>query len=76
MIIKNAIECENCGAELQPEDIMLDLTNDGLVRICAYCGNRTEVEIENKCENCNEEKVEHPGDWCDDCNLPERSAIQ
>jgi len=25
-----------------------------------------------KCENCNEQEVDHDGDWCDDCNLPER----
>ena len=29
-----------------------------------------------KCENCEVEEVEHKGDWCDDCNLPERSAIK
>jgi len=29
-----------------------------------------------KCENCEEQEVEHKGDWCDDCNLPERSWIK
>ena len=32
--------------------------------------------IKPKCSSCNEEEVEHEGDWCDDCNLPERSVIQ
>lgn len=33
-------------------------------------------KMKHKCENCNEEEVEHQGDWCDDCNLPERSPIK
>jgi len=28
------------------------------------------------CENCEEQKVENKGDWCDDCNLPERRWIK
>jgi hypothetical protein len=27
------------------------------------------------CCECGENKVESAGDWCDDCNLPERSKI-
>lgn len=29
-----------------------------------------------KCENCEETEVEHKGEWCDDCNLPERNCIK
>ena len=29
-----------------------------------------------KCYNCEEEEVEHEGEWCDNCNLPERSVIK
>ena len=29
-----------------------------------------------KCENCGVEPVEHKGEWCADCNLPERSVIK
>lgn len=32
--------------------------------------NDPELEL---CENCDEEEVERKGDWCDDCNLPERT---
>jgi hypothetical protein len=28
------------------------------------------------CDNCNENEVEHEGDWCDDCNEPERSWVK
>ena len=28
-----------------------------------------------KCENCEEAEVEHKGDWCDNCNLPEKGSI-
>ena len=28
-----------------------------------------------KCANCEEVEVEHQGDWCDDCNLPERGSL-
>ena len=27
------------------------------------------------CENCEREPVKHKGEWCDNCNLPERSMI-
>lgn len=30
--------------------------------------------MELKCANCNEAVVEYEGEWCDDCNLPERSC--
>ena len=29
-----------------------------------------------KCDNCGVNEVEHREDWCDDCNLPERSKIK
>ena len=28
-----------------------------------------------KCENCNDTEVKNKGEWCDDCNLPERGII-
>lgn len=28
------------------------------------------------CANCGEQEVENKGDWCDDCNLPDRSWIK
>jgi len=28
------------------------------------------------CDNCGVEPVKNKGDWCDDCNLPERSVIK
>lgn len=28
------------------------------------------------CANCGEQEVKNKGDWCDDCNLPERSWIK
>ena len=34
--------------------------------------NTEKVEKGFKCENCEETEVEHKGDWCDSCNLPER----
>jgi len=33
-------------------------------------------KINYKCANCHDDEVEHRGDWCDTCNLPERSSIQ
>jgi hypothetical protein len=29
-----------------------------------------------KCANCEENKVEHKGEYCEACDLPERSAIK
>ena len=29
----------------------------------------------DKCENCEVELVDCKGDWCDGCNLPERSIL-
>jgi len=29
-----------------------------------------EESIKHKCANCNEEEVEHPGDWCESCDNP------
>ena len=28
-------------------------------------------DVKYKCVNCEEEEVEHKGDWCDSCNLPD-----
>ena len=41
----NLIECENCKAELQPEDVMLGVNDNGdLVRVCVFCGNEIVIK--------------------------------
>lgn len=37
---------------------------------------KDKINKEYYCANCGEQKVENKGDWCDDCNLPERSWIK
>lgn len=37
--------------------------------------NHTFFEGLYQCPNCGEAEVENQDEWCDDCNLPERSAI-
>jgi hypothetical protein len=44
-IILNAIICEQCKRELQPEDIGVDVDKNGdLVRVCLFCGNKVIVK--------------------------------
>lgn len=55
----------------------------GLFRYCLYdyiFPNQSELkkintalpeQKEYKCANCEESKVEHKGNWCDNCNLPD-----
>lgn len=49
MMIGNLIKCENCGAELQPEDILLNINKEGeLIRMCRFCGYKVNVDKEVK----------------------------
>ncbi len=43
-MILNPFKCENCGRELQPENIGIKVENDDLIRICVFCGNEVKVE--------------------------------
>jgi len=45
MMVGNLIECEGCGAELQPEDLLIGTDSDGdLTRVCAFCGYEVKVK--------------------------------
>ncbi len=48
MVIINPMKCENCNAELQPHRILVGMNNNGLTRVCAYCGHEVQV---NKLNN-------------------------
>ena len=37
-MILNPFKCQNCGEELQPEDILLNIDEDHLISICGFCG--------------------------------------
>lgn len=44
MIIQNAIKCKECKEELQPENLLVGLSNEGeLVRKCGFCGYEEKV---------------------------------
>ena len=43
-MILNPFKCENCGKELQPEDIGVKVFEGELWRVCLNCGNYSEVE--------------------------------
>jgi len=45
-MIINPIKCENCGQELQPENIKLGIGIKGLVKKCPYCGYEVEIKEE------------------------------
>jgi hypothetical protein len=45
MIIKGIIVCENCGFELQPENMYVSFDDSQeLIRICGYCGFEVKVK--------------------------------
>jgi hypothetical protein len=44
MVVLNPIICENCGEELQLEDIFVGIDGDKLVRICGFCGSKTVLD--------------------------------
>lgn len=33
-------------------------------------------KMKYKCENCNETEVEHKGEWCKNCDLPENDYLK
>jgi DNA-directed RNA polymerase subunit RPC12/RpoP len=43
-MILNPIKCENCGKELQPNEIMLKVSIKGLVKKCKYCGHEVVIK--------------------------------
>jgi len=68
------MKCKACGCEYSWVEIGDDFC------ICE-CGHAQELPRYTKnnfyyCENCEEQEVGNKGDWCDDCNLPERSFIR
>ena len=45
MIMANVIQCEECGRELQPEDLGVRVTKEGkFLRVCVHCGKEVEVQ--------------------------------
>jgi DNA-directed RNA polymerase subunit RPC12/RpoP len=45
MMFGNLIECEKCGRELQPEDVILTRNKAGcLIRVCSYCSYEVVVK--------------------------------
>jgi hypothetical protein len=44
-MIMNPFSCENCKRELQPENLGINVNEEGeLVRICMFCGNEVIVK--------------------------------
>jgi len=44
----NPFKCEKCELELQPENILLGVDNGNLIRVCAFCGNKIQIDMEEK----------------------------
>ena len=44
-MIINAIICEKCGSELQPENLLVGNMKEGdLIRVCEFCGDEVIIE--------------------------------
>ena len=46
-MIINGFKCENCGEELQANDIGISIEQGDIIRICMYCNHRTNIESED-----------------------------
>jgi len=66
--MRNRIEIEKAWKSRQDDELTLEI----LLDIRDILNSRKE----NKCANCEETKVEHKGDWCDECNLPEKDDLK
>lgn len=47
-MILNPFKCEKCKIELQPEDILIEVHNGELIRVCKYCRHKVIIKEERK----------------------------
>ncbi len=43
-----------------------------IMDVINYHHRKREIKENPKCSNCEEQEVEHEGEWCDSCNYPKK----
>lgn len=69
----NEYDEEKSCCEVYPGAYSWFLENVKKIKPFPVKGQLRIFEVKFKCGNCEEVEVEHPEEWCEDCNLPERN---